>query len=152
DTTPATANFFIMRLSLRDLGLLMTWPAIYLPARRNAAPLINVVNPIFACSRASGNPGPNAPTSIVAPGPRLRGDERDKCSDPIASMFALGAAGERVVLLTQRQPDRRARQVERLTQPVDEVAPVVVGHRVGACAEQHEARWPALGLRQVVEL
>ena len=40
--------------------------------------------------------------------------------------------GVRVRLLAQRQPDRRARQVERLAQAVDEIAPVGLGHRVGA--------------------
>ena len=51
-----------------------------------------------------------------------------------ASSLSGFASGIRVLLLAQRQPDRRAGQVECLAQAVDEIAPVVVGHRVGAAA------------------
>src|SRR6185312_11470181 len=59
---------------------------------------------------------------------------------------------ERILLLAQRQADRRTGQVERLAQTVNEIALVGVRHRVGAGAEQDEARRPALGLGDVVEL
>src|SRR5215468_7458499 len=56
-----------------------------------------------------------------------------------------------ILLFPQRQPDRRAGQIEGLAQAVDQVALIVVGHRVGTAAEQDEARRPALGLGQVIE-
>src|SRR5690349_2907864 len=53
-----------------------------------------------------------------------------------------------ILLFAQRQPDRRAGKLESLAQRVDQIAPVVVRHRIGAAAEQDEGRRPALGLRQ----
>src|SRR5436305_4323723 len=67
-------------------------------------------------------------------------------STPLSSLV-----GKRVVLLAQGQPDGRAGKIERVAQTVDEVAPVIVRHRVGARAEQHEARRARLGLGDVVE-
>ncbi len=62
-------------------------------------------------------------------------------------VLALGAAFERIVLLAQRQPDRRARQVEGLAQRINQVAFVGIGQRVGARAEQARSSaagsWPA---------
>ena len=44
--------------------------------------------PTSAHSRVSGNPEPNAPSSIAALGPRFRGDERER-GDPIARIERL---------------------------------------------------------------
>src|SRR2546428_6015913 len=43
-----------------------------------------------------------------------------------------------ICLLPQREADRRAGQIERLAQPVDEIAAIGVRERVGAGAEQYE--------------
>src|SRR5471030_24490 len=67
------------------------------------------------------------------------------------SVLALSASLERVAFLAQRQPDRRARKREALAQGIHQIALVGVGQRVGAGAEQHEARRPALGLGDVIE-
>src|SRR4051812_43619083 len=63
-----------------------------------------------------------------------------------ASALSGFASGIGIFLLAQRQPDRRARQVEGLAQAVDEIAAVDLGHRVGAAEEQHEARRAAFWL------
>src|SRR5207248_10066872 len=57
-----------------------------------------------------------------------------------------------VVLLAQREADRRAGEIEGFAQAVDQRTLVVVRHRVGAGTEHHEARRTRLGLRDVVEL
>src|SRR4051812_2090445 len=56
-----------------------------------------------------------------------------------------------IFLFSQRQTNRRAGKVEGLTQSVDQIAPIVVRHRIGAAAEEDESRRPALRLGQVVE-
>src|ERR1700690_3583571 len=67
------------------------------------------------------------------------------------SVLSLRATLEWVAFLAQRQPDRRARKFKTLPQRIHQIALVGVGQRVGAGAEQHEARWPALGLGDVIE-
>src|SRR5580704_12155404 len=57
-----------------------------------------------------------------------------------------------IFLFSQGQADRRARQIEGFPQAVHEIALIGIGKRVGAGAEQHEARRAAFRLRDVVEL
>src|SRR5262249_23670196 len=67
----------------------------------------------------------------------------------VASGFPPGVG---IGLLPQGEADRRAGQIERRAQPVDEIAAIGLGDRAGARAEHHEARRPCLHLRDVVEL
>src|SRR5262249_61299223 len=73
--------------------------------------------------------------------PLWRGDE----SLPPAP-FGVG-----ILLLAQRQPNRRTRQIKRFAQTVDEVPPVSVRQGIGTAGEQHKAWRPALGLGDVVQ-
>src|SRR5215831_6696144 len=56
-----------------------------------------------------------------------------------------------ILLLAQREPDRRTGQIERIAQAVDQVTTVVVGYGVRAAGEQYEAWRPALRLGNVVQ-
>src|ERR1043165_7466215 len=73
-------------------------------------------------------------------------------SGAAASPLLLRPSSKRIVLLPQCQPDRRARQRERLAHAVHQIAQVALRHCVGARAEQDEARRARLRLRDVVEL
>ena len=66
------------------------------------------------------------------------------------SRFLLCAKG--LAFSRKRNPHRRARQVEGLAQRIGEIAQIGLRDGVGARAEQHEARRPRLGLRDVVQL
>src|SRR5947209_11357127 len=59
--------------------------------------------------------------------------------DLTSALLALPAR-ERVFLLAQGYADRRAGQIEMLTHAVDQIAQIAFRDRVGARAEQHEAR------------
>ena len=54
-----------------------------------------------------------------------------------------------VLALPQHQPDRRAGQVERLAQRVDQIAPVRIGQLARLGGEEREARRPRVDLGDV---
>src|SRR5262245_5557424 len=58
----------------------------------------------------------------------------------------------RVRLLAQRQPDRRAGQIERLAQAVDEIAAIIVRQRIGPGAGRHDGWRARHRLGRIVEL
>src|SRR4051794_41333466 len=71
---------------------------------------------------------------------------------PDASRWALALVGERVGLFAQRDPHRRAGELEILAQRIHEIAQIGLRHGVGARAEQDETRRTRLGLGDVVQL
>src|SRR3984893_19383559 len=68
------------------------------------------------------------------------------------SRWPLALVRERIGLLAQVDPHRRARKFEKLTQGVDEIAQVGLRHGVRARTEQYETRRPRLGLGDVIQV
>src|SRR5918992_2396638 len=78
--------------------------------------------------------------------------EQTSCRGDGRSAGAPLPFGKRILFFTQRESDRRTRQVESITQSVDEVAPVSIRQGICAGAEQNEGRRPSLWLSDVIKL
>src|SRR5688572_7483661 len=79
-------------------------------------------------------------------------DEQTSYRNDGGSAGAPLASSKRILFFTQRESDRRARQVESIAQSIDEITPVSIRQRIGAGAGQNEAGRPGLRLRDVIEL
>lgn len=66
-------------------------------------------------------------------------------------VLAFRAALEGIGFLAQREADRCSRKIEGVSQRIQQVSLVGIGHRIGARTEHHKTRWPTFRLSNVVK-
>src|SRR6056297_3810640 len=84
--------------------------------------------------------------------PLFRRPPRDMLAQARRSRLLLGLVGVLVRLAAHIQAHRRARHVEIVAQPVDQIARIAFRQLVGMAAHHHETGGPCLGLRHVAQL